>query len=322
MPDRQLDLSIVVPVYNEVDNLRELHRQIAAALDPTGLSYELILVDDGSRDGSRELLRELAAADPRLRVIFFRRNFGQTAAMQAGFDHAAGQVIVPLDADLQNDPLDIPRLLAKLDEGYDIVSGWRAARQEGLIRRWPSRLANRLIVKVTGCTIHDTGCTLKAFRRETLAPVRLYGQLHRFIPALASAYGARITELPVTHHPRRFGQSKYGLGRTTKVILDLILVKFLLVSLQRPIHAFGRWALLSFGLAGLSLVAGLVRATISGFAAAGAWWLAVLVLLALGSQLLAAGILAELLTRTYHEGTGRRTYLIAEVLGAAAPEEG
>lgn len=316
MTSQPIEISIVVPVYNELDNLPELHRQLTAALESLQRPYEIVLVDDGSKDGSREKLRELAAADPHLIVILFRRNFGQTAAMQAGFDQARGDVILPLDADLQNDPQDIGRLLAKLDEGWDIVSGWRAERKEGLIRRLPSRLANRLIVRVTGVDIHDTGCTLKAYRREALEPVRLYGQLHRFIPALASAYGARVTELPVTHHPRLHGQSKYGIGRTTKVILDLMLVKFLLVSLARPIHAFGRWALLAFAMSAVVLLVGLGQ-LIWGEQAA-VWLTAGLVLLTLGAQLIGTGITAEMLTRVYHEGTDRRTYRIAEVIGGEA----
>jgi glycosyltransferase involved in cell wall biosynthesis len=318
MPASPPQISAVAPVYNEVESLDELHRQLAAGLAATGRDYEIILVDDGSTDGSRDKLRALAAADPRLTVLFFRRNFGQTAAMQAGFDAARGELIVPLDADLQNDPADIAAMVAKLEaEGWDIVCGWRKDRQDTGLRRLPSRIANRLIVRITGVDIHDTGCTLKVFRRETLAPVRLYGQLHRFIPQIAAAYGARITDMPVRHHPRRHGVSKYGLGRTTKVILDLILVKFLQVSLQRPIHAFGRWALLSYALA---VPAGVV-ALGQTFAGRGlGWWLTTLVLLALGSQLLAAGLLSEMLTRIYHEGTGRRTYLVAEVLNPPPTE--
>ena len=318
MTPPELAISIVVPVYNEAENLPELHRQLTRVLGELGRPYEIILVDDGSRDGSRDILRSLAAEDEQVRAVLFRRNFGQTAAMQAGFDLARGAVIFPLDADLQNDPIDIPRLLDKLErEDWDIVSGWRANRQEGQLRRFPSRVANRLIVKVTGVDIHDTGCTLKAYRRETLEHVRLYGQLHRFIPALASAYGARITELAVTHHPRRFGQSKYGLGRTTKVILDLILVKFLLVSLARPIHAVGRWALLSFALAVLCALVSLSTRLVGG--PAGHWILAALALAVLGAQLLGTGIVAELLTRVYHEAIPRRTYVIAEELGGPAP---
>lgn len=305
-------VSVVVPVFNEVESLPELHRRITSALTDAGLSYQLILVDDGSTDGSRELLRQLAA-DPAVRVVLFRRNFGQTAAMQAGFDHAAGAVIVPLDADLQNDPADIPAMLAMLDEGYDIVSGWRAERQDHWLRRLPSRIANGLIARITGVPIHDTGCTLKAYRREALEPLRLYGQLHRFIPALAAAYGARIGEMRVRHHPRRFGASKYGLGRTTKVILDLMLVKFLTVSMQRPVHAFGRWALLATVLGIGSAGIGLVR-LFAGSDDFGLWLIASLVLATFGSQLFASGALAELSTRTYHESTGRRTYVVAEVI--------
>jgi glycosyltransferase involved in cell wall biosynthesis len=307
-------ISAVVPVYNEFDNLDELHRQLAAGLEATGRSYEMILVDDGSTDGSRDKLRALASADACLRVLFFRRNFGQTAAMQAGFDAARGALIVPLDADLQNDPADIGAMIAKLEaEDWDVVCGWRADRQDTGLRRLPSRIANRLIVRVTGVDIHDTGCTLKVFRREVLEPLRLYGQLHRFIPQLAVAYGAKITDMPVRHHPRLHGVSKYGIGRTTKVILDLILVKFLQVSLQRPIHAFGRWALLAYALSVPAAVVAIGRT----FGGGGlGWWMTTLILLALGSQLLAAGLLAEMLTRIYHEGTGRRTYRVAEVLNA------
>ncbi len=313
-----IDISVVVPVYNEAENLPELAQQIRAALEGGPWTYEVLLVDDGSRDGSRDIIRNLAAADPRIQGLLFRRNFGQTAAMQAGFDQAAGAVLIPMDADLQNDPADIPKLMAKLDEGWDIVSGWRAERKEGVIRRLPSRIANHLLRKISGVDLHDTGCTLKAYRREVLEPVRLYGQLHRFIPALASAYGARITELPVTHHPRIHGQSKYGIGRTTKVILDLMLLKFLLVSLTRPIHAFGRWALLSFGLASIALVVGLLQLLFGDQAAV--WLVAGLVLLTLGWQLIGTGVVAELLTRVYHEGTGRRTYRVAEVVGQTKEE--
>ncbi len=315
----ELDVSIVVPIYNEVDSLPALHRRLAEALDGLGRTGEMVLVDDGSTDGSREVIRRLAGEDERVVGVLFRRNFGQTAAMQAGFDHARGAVLVPLDADLQNDPADIAMLLDKLDEGWDIVSGWRSERQEGTIRRLPSRLANRLLQRVSGVDLHDTGCTLKAYRREALEPVRLYGQLHRFIPALASAYGARVTELPVRHHARQHGQSKYGIGRTTKVILDLILLRFLLTSLARPIHAFGRWALLSWATAAVAVVVGLATAATGG--APAPWLLAGLILTGIGAQLIATGLLAELLTRVYHEGTGRRTYQVAEVLGAGRAGE-
>ncbi len=319
MPSPGLDISVVVPVLNEADNLTELHRQLTATLQSMGVSYEIVLVDDGSTDGSRELLRHLSQADPAVSAVLFRRNFGQTAAMQAGFDLARGRVLVPLDADLQNDPADIPRLVAKLDEGdgWDIVSGWRAQRQEGTIRRWPSRIANRILQRITGLAIHDSGCTLKAYRREALEPVRLYGQLHRFIPAVASAYGARVTELPVTHHPRRAGQSKYGIGRTTKVILDLMLLRFLLTSLARPIHAFGRWALLALALSVLCGLIALVKLFLGGSML---WAVSAVVLLTLAAQLIGTGIVAELLTRTYHEASGRKTYQIAEVIGAAKGE--
>lgn len=310
----RLDVSVVVPVYNEVDSLAELHRQVTEVLEPAGLAYELLFVDDGSQDGSRDVLRKLAAGDPRVKVALLRRNFGQTAAMQAGFDLARGEVIVPLDADLQNDPADIPILLAKLAEGWDVVSGWRAEREDNWLRRLPSRIANRVLARISGLDLHDSGCTLKAYRRSALAPVRLYGQLHRFIPALCAQYGARVTELPVRHHARVHGRSKYGIGRTSKVIADLILLDFLLHYRHRPIHAFGAWALRSWVLAVALAVVGLAR--VPAGAAVG-WLLAALILAVGGAQLIGLGLLAELLTRTWHEATGRQIYEIEEVLGPA-----
>ena len=235
-----MDISIVVPIYNEQENIEALHAEVTAALPGSGLAYELIMVDDGSSDGSFQLLKEIAGKDERVRVIRFRRNFGQTAAMAAGFDAATGRVVVPMDGDLQNDPADIPLLLAKIDEGYDVVSGWRKDRQDTFInRKLPSMLANGLISRMTGVHLHDYGCTLKAYRREVLEGINLYGEMHRFVPALASQFGARVTEMPVRHHPRLFGTSKYGVSRTLRVILALMTVKFLLKYSTKPIQLFG-----------------------------------------------------------------------------------
>jgi glycosyltransferase involved in cell wall biosynthesis len=242
-------ISIVLPVYNEIDSLPILLASITETLETTHLSYEIILVDDGSSDGSAEWLKQAPAKYPTVVSILLRRNYGQTPAMAAGFDYAQGQAIVTLDSDLQNDPADIPMLLAKLDEGYDLVSGWRKQRQDKfLTRRLPSIAANRLIALVTGVHLHDYGCSLKAYRAELLADMNLYGELHRFLPALAFIEGARITELPVRHHPRRYGQSKYGLGRTFRVAMDLLTIWFMKKFLTRPMHVYGvgrapRWVL-------------------------------------------------------------------------------
>ena len=248
-PADACDLSVIVPFYNEVENLPILHRQIVEALDPLGLDYEIIYVDDGSTDGSLEAIRRAAAGDPRVTIIELRRNFGQTAAIAAGIDHSRGRILVPMAADLQNDPRDIPRLLEKLDEppGYDIVSGWRKTRHDKLItRRIPSQIANRLIRWLTGVHLHDFGCSLKAYRREVLAGVSLSSELHRFLPALAAWHGARITELVVNHRPRIHGQTKYDLRRTIKVMLDLVTVKFLGTYMNKPLYFFGKLAVYTF----------------------------------------------------------------------------
>jgi glycosyltransferase involved in cell wall biosynthesis len=224
-----LDISVVVPVLNEEESLALLHEGLTKVMAETDFSYEIIVIDDGSTDRSLRILRELQARDENLRVVCFRRNYGQTAAFAAGFDRAQGDIVITIDADMQNDPADIPALVAKLDEGYDVVSGWRVDRQDRFLdRRLPSILANRFIGWSTGVRIHDYGCSLKAYRHEVLADVRLYGELHRFIPALAHAAGARVAEIPVSHHPRRYGETKYGLSRTLKVILDLLVVRFLM----------------------------------------------------------------------------------------------
>lgn len=309
-------VSILLPVYNEAENLPELQQQIHDALESTDLTYEVVYVDDGSTDGSRDVLRRLAADDPHVKVVLFRRNFGQTAAMQAGIDESQYPVVIPLDADLQNDPSDIPKLLAKLDEGYDIVSGWREKRQENQLRRFPSMIANQLLVKITGIDIHDTGCTLKVYRREVLEPVRLYGQLHRFIPALASSRGARVAELPVKHHPRAHGESKYGIGRTTKVLCDLFLLRLLLGYPTRPLHAYGIWAIDAWI---VSLLCGLIGLARIPAGAGGLWFVAAAVLLLGGGLLIGQGLLAELLVRIYHESTGKLSYRVEEVITGGAP---
>lgn len=311
-----MDLSIVVPVYNEVDNLRPLCERMHSALAEAGREYEIILVDDGSQDGSSELLTELHAEDATLKVLRFRRNFGHTAALAAGFAHARGEVIVSLDADLQNDPLDIPRLLAKLDEGYDLVNGWRVDRQDPFLRRrLPSQIANALIARVTRVKLHDTGCALKAFRRDLAKGLKLYGEMHRFIPALAVDMGARLTEVPVTHHPRTHGVSKYGLTRTPRVVLDLLTIKFLSSYAARPSHLFGLLGLIGvLAGGGITTVLGVQRLFFGVALANRPLLLFGILLLVTGVQLVTAGLLAELLSRTYHESQGKPVYLIKDVL--------
>jgi len=305
-------VSIVIPIYNEAENLTDLVAQVKSAMDTQPRSYELVLVDDGSRDGSRVILRDLAAANPWLRPLSLIRNYGQSTALQAGFDSALGDYIVTLDGDLQNDPIEIPRLLALLDSdpGIDAVSGWRKDRQDkALTRKLPSWLANWLISHVTGVHLHDYGCALKAYRREVIENLRLYGEMHRFIPALAVEAGARVVELPVLHRPRLRGQSKYGLSRILRVALDLMWVKFLMRFLQRPLHAFGAvgMALLLPGLVLLGYLA--FEKLVLGHDIGGRPLLMLAVLLSLmGVQLLATGVLGELLTRIYHEPQGRRQY--------------
>lgn len=312
-----LKLSVVVPVYNEVESLPRLVEAIATAVQPTGLNYEIICVDDGSRDGTTDLLRELAQSRGDLRGVLLRRNYGQTAAMAAGFNHARGNVIVTLDGDLQNDPSDIPMLVAKLEEGYDLVSGWRKNRQDAaLTRLLPSKIANGLIGWVTGVKLHDYGCSLKAYRSELVMDMNLYGELHRFLPALAFIEGARITEVPVKHHARQFGQSKYGLGRTFRVLMDLFTIAFMKKFLTRPMHVFG-W----FGL--VSLILGILLGSYLTFLklvlgqSIGDRPLLILavVLFLTGVQLFSLGLLAEVSMRTYHESQGRPIYRVREVVG-------
>ncbi|HSJ57307.1 MAG TPA: glycosyltransferase family 2 protein [Anaerolineae bacterium] len=317
-----MDLSVVVPVLNEEESLPHLHRQLDDALSASGYDYEIIIVDDGSTDRSFEVMCALQEADPRLRVVRFRRNYGQTAAFSAGFDRARGDVVVTIDADLQNDPGDITTLMSKMAEGYDVVSGWRVDRQDRFLdRRLPSILANRLIGWTTGVRIHDYGCSLKAYRRDVLADVQLYGDLHRFIPALAHAAGARVTEIPVSHHPRRFGKAKYGLSRTVRVILDILAVRFLMSFATRPIHIFGLLGLLSFFAGTLTLgYLAVVRLIFQQAIADRPLTLFGILLTMLGVQLVTSGLLAELVTRTYYESQGKRIYTVREERGCAREE--
>ncbi len=309
-------VSVVIPLYNEVTNIPLLQTRLGEAMAGLGVPYEIIVVDDGSRDGSFEKVRAWHDADPHLKVIRFRRNFGQTAAFSAGFDLARGDVVVTLDADLQNDPADIGLLLDKIAEGYDVVSGWRVKRQDPfLTRRLPSQAANALISRVTGVRLHDYGCSLKAYRREVVKGIRLYGEMHRFIPAIASWMGVSVAEVPVNHHPRRYGKSKYGLSRTIRVFLDLLTVRFLLSYSTRPLHIFGSVGILSFA-AGTALGLYLSALKLIGGQNIGerpALMLAVLLVI-IGVQLVMMGLLGEMIVRTYHESQNKPIYVVRETL--------
>jgi len=311
------DISVFLPVYNEEPNLRPLHAKMTEALASLGRTAEIIYVDDGSSDASLEVLREIAGGDARVRVIALRRNYGQTAAMSAGIDAARGRVLIPMDADLQNDPADIKRLLEKLDEGYDVVSGWRKNRQDKAItRKFPSMLANRLISWIGGVPLHDYGCSLKAYRRDSLADVRLYGEMHRFIPIYASWAGARVTEIPVDHHARTMGVSKYGLSRTLKVVFDLITIKFMASYQTKPIYVFGSFGVLAFA---VSFVAGLWAVFLKfvedvSFILTPLPILAI-VMFAVAVQFFLMGLLAEMQVRTYHESQAKAIYAVRERIG-------
>ena len=315
-------VSIVAPVYNERENIEPLHRGLREALD--GLSYELVFVDDGSTDGSLEELNKIATQDTdHVKVIELRRNFGQTAAIAAGIDHSLGDVIVLIDADLQNDPADIPMMLEKIEEGFDVVSGWRVKRQDSfLTRTLPSRIANWLISKVTGVPLHDYGCTLKAYRRDVLEGFHLYGEMHRFIPAYAGGVGAKIVEVPVRHHPRRFGKAKYGLGRTLKVILDLFTVKYLVSYALNPIYLFGGTGLalilISFLVLGYLIFR---RLLLDEHMIRSPLLLMSVMLFILGFQSILMGLIAELLVRTYHESQAKPTYTVRRVIGGDHKEK-
>ena len=309
-----MTISVTIPVYNEADNLRPLCERLVPVLDSLGMPWEVVLVDDASTDGSAGVLDALAAEDARLKIIHFRRNAGQTAAMMAGFEHARGDIIVPMDADLQNDPLDIPLLLEKLNEGFDVCSGWRKDRHDHSLRRvLPSRIANWLISKVSGVKLHDYGCSLKAYRRDVIKGVRLYGEMHRFIPIYAHWLGAKVAEVPVRHHPRVAGKSAYGLERIFKVLLDLIVVKFLERYAQKPMYVFGGFGLINFL---ISLAAGLWAVYLK-FSAGISFIqtpLPLLVVMAAitGVMCVLLGLVAEMVTRNWHESRHKGTYVIGE----------
>jgi glycosyltransferase involved in cell wall biosynthesis len=310
-----LDLSIVVPLFNELGTFDELHRRLTAMMLVLGLDSEIIYVDDGSTDGTREALAAAAGRDPRVQVVNLARNYGQTAALAAGFDAAAGDVIVAMDGDLQHAPEEIPTLLAKLDDGYDIVSGWREQRVDNLwTRRLPSKMANWLMAKLSGVSLHDFGTTFKAYRAPVIKRIRLYGDLHRFIPALASWGGARIAEVPIANIPRPQNQSHYGLSRTWRVMADLITVRFLLQYVNRPLHLFGPLGFLSIGTGAAAAAWILATKLLTGapiFLAHGPLLLLSAMLIQAGIVLLSLGLLAELLTRIYTDGRDRRIYTVA-----------
>ena len=310
-----VEISVFLPVYNEEENLKLMHEKVSAAMAQLGRSYEVIYVDDGSTDQSYEVLQAIAAEDPRAKVVRFRRNYGQTAAMAAGIQAARGEILIPMDADLQNDPADIQALLAKLDEGYDVVSGWRKHRQDASLRVLPSQVANRLISRISGVHLHDYGCSLKAYRREVLKDVKLYGEMHRFIPIYASWAGAKVTEIPVTHHPRVFGQSKYGFNRILKVMLDLITVKFMSSYATKPIYLFGGAGFFSMFLSFLAGAYALfLKLTGKADFVQTPMPLLTVTLLILGVQMILMGLLAEILIRTYHESQGKLTYTVRNTL--------
>lgn len=316
--DNGIDLSIICPIYNEEESIPYLHAKLVESLDKLNLNYEIILVDDGSKDKSYKILKQIQEKDSRVTIVRFRRNFGQTAAMSAGFDYAKGKIIVSMDADLQNDPDDIPLLLDKINQGYDVVSGWRKDRKDNKISRTlPSKIANKLISKLTGVQLHDYGCSLKAYRSEVIKNVYLYGEMHRFIPAICSMVGAKVVEIPVKHHARKYGQSKYGISRTVRVVLDLITVRFLQSYLTRPIQMFGKLGLysitLGFFLFVITLImkfSGVMNITRNPF-----FLISVFMGLA-GLQLIVTGLLAEMQTRTYFEGQKKPIYVVDDYIEA------
>jgi len=331
-----LDLSVLIPVFNEVENVEPLHAELDAALRPLRLRYELIFVDDGSTDGTTARLEAIERSDPEhVRIVSLRRNCGQTAALTAALDQARGEILVPIDGDRQNDPADIPRLLGQLEAGYDVVSGWRKHRHDAFVsRKVPSWIANRLVARLCGVPLHDFGCTLKAYRRRVLEGVRLYGEMHRFIPIFAAWQGARVIELVVNHRPRTAGRTKYGLGRTFNVVLDLILIRFLQRYAQRPLHFFGRFGLWSFGLGLLSFLAMLYFKYLFPWPSfLTLWWggdlkpkpfvetplpaLTVMFFLAGGMSIL-MGIQSEIIMRIYYESQAKTTYLLGEIRQGAS----
>lgn len=307
-------ISVVIPVFNEEENLLTLHEKLIASLGALDLSYEILYVDDGSRDRSFEILKQIAVGESRVKLIRFRRNFGQTAAMAAGMEYSSGRVIIPLDADGQNDPADIPRLLEKIEEGFDVVSGWRLKRQDNAIRKIPSRVANKIISQVTGVKLHDYGCSLKAYRAEVMKDVALYGEMHRFIPAYAAMVGARVAEIPVAHHARVAGVSKYGMNRIFKVMLDLLVVKFLGGYGSKPIYFFGGAGLWAGAIGVLLWLLVFVRKVVGPdhhINRDPLFYIGILLFVA-ALQFLMMGLIAEMSMRIYYESQGKSPYVVAE----------
>lgn len=315
--ERRKDISVVIPVFNEEENIKLLYPRLKQVLDSLKKDYEIIFVDDGSTDKTPVLLHKICTEDRKVKGIIFRRNFGQTAAISAGFDYADGKIILTLDADLQNDPKDIPQLIKKIEEGYDVVSGWRAERKDPFLsRRLPSRISNWLISFFTGVKLHDYGCTLKAYRREIAKDIKLYGEMHRFIPALASWVGASICEVKVSHRPRKYGKSKYDFSRINRGFLDLLTLKFLLSFATRPIQIFGKFGLISIFLGFICGIILVVMKVVSGVDMTGNPFLYLSILFILiGGQFISMGLLGEIISRTYHESQNKSIYFIREVLG-------
>ncbi|MCL5070910.1 MAG: glycosyltransferase family 2 protein [Actinobacteria bacterium] len=313
--DSKTEISVVIPVYNEEDNVWLLYDNLEPVLSKLGRNYEVILVDDGSKDGTYNKLRQLHEKNNHFKVIKFRRNFGQTPAMRAGFDFAGGDIIITLDADLQNDPEDIPKILKKMDEGYDIVSGWRKDRKDKVSRRFPSAVANKIISVLFGVRLHDYGCTLKAYRKEVLENIELYGEMHRYIPAIASWMGINVAEIPVNHQARKFGKAKYGISRTIRVILDIITIKFLLTYSKKPMQIFGLVGVFT-SLAGFIITAYLIieRLFFNQPLSSRPLFILSIFMIFIGIQLITMGLLGEIMMRTYHEGTGKSTYVIREII--------
>ena len=318
-----MHLSVIIPIFNEEKNIRPMFDELKEVLNGLECESEIIFIDDGSSDGSLQLLEDVASQESEVVVVSFRRNFGQTAAMAAGFDYASGDVIVTMDGDMQNDPHDIPELLATLEREYDLVSGWRFDRQDKFIsRRLPSMIANKIISNVTGVHLHDYGCTLKVFRREITDGLRLYGEMHRFIPAIASGMGSRITEIKVNHRPRRFGTSKYGISRTIRVILDLITVKFLLSYATRPLQVFGLLGVFSGGIGiGVFLLLVIQRQFFDIPLANRPLFLLSILLIFMGLQFISLGLLGEMQARTYHESQGKPIYAVRRVIKKVEEED-
>ncbi|MBA7561298.1 Dodecaprenyl-phosphate galacturonate synthase [subsurface metagenome] len=311
-----IDLSIVIPIYNERESIEKLYKKLDEALSRINLKYEVLLIDDGSTDGTFNELLKVHRRNKLFKIIRFRKNFGQTSAISAGFSYAEGEVVVTLDADLQNDPRDIPVLLEKLNEGYDIVSGWRKNRKDKAVtRRFPSIIANKIISKLTGVHLHDYGCTLKAYRKEVVKNINLYGEMHRYIPAIASGIGVKVAEVPVMHHSRRYGKSKYGVSRTIKVILDIITLKFLLSYSQSPIQIFGLVGLFS-GAVGFIMTSYLIimRLFFNQSLADRPLFILSIFMIFIGVQLITIGLLAEVLIRVYHKVQNRSTYVIKDII--------